>query len=214
LPADDLARLIRFANRVPLLYQQSHCCIYRSLLELNWRSYGLTQSRGALPAGPLVIMVHIASVWVPFTSESKEAIADYDEIRKEVKLALQECARKLASYLRRRARQRREGQRRSVFQRYIVELAEALKTITGASADRLRKNMLATARKLTLQADVHLDENGKPVKPPDEDASAGDNTVIIHRDQADHPDEDLFGANEKRKPARSANNRRTKRRAS
>ncbi len=214
LPADDLARLIRFANRVPLLYQQSHCCIYRSLLELNWRSYGLTQSRGALPAGPLVIMVHIASVWVPFTSESKEAIADYDEIRKEVKLALQECARKLAAYLRRRARQRREGQRRSIFQRYIVEVAEALKTITGASADRLRKNMLATARKLTLQADLQLDENGKPVKPPPEDASAGDNTVIVHRDQADHPNDDLFGTNEKPKPTRSANNRRAKRRAS
>ncbi len=50
--------------------------------------------------GPLVIMIHMASVWVPFTSESKEAIADYDEIRKEMKLALMECGRKLGTYLR------------------------------------------------------------------------------------------------------------------
>ena len=45
-------------------------------------------------------MIHMASVWVPFTSESKEAIADYDEIRKEMKLALMECGRKLGTYLR------------------------------------------------------------------------------------------------------------------
>ena len=58
------------------------------MLDTSWRNYGVAQSRGALPAGPMVIFVHMASVWVPFTSESKEAIADYDEIRKEIKLAL------------------------------------------------------------------------------------------------------------------------------
>ena len=91
----ELARVIRFANRVPLLYQQSACATFKAVLETAWRNYGVTQSRGALPAGPMVIFVHMASVWVPFTSESKEAIADYDEIRKEIKLALQECGRRL-----------------------------------------------------------------------------------------------------------------------
>ena len=52
------------------------------MLDTTWRNYGVAQSRGALPAGPMVIFVHMASVWVPFTSESKEAIADYDEIQK------------------------------------------------------------------------------------------------------------------------------------
>jgi len=51
-------------------------------------SYGLSQSRGQLPTGPVTIMVHMASVWVPFTSESKEAIASYPEIQKELRLAL------------------------------------------------------------------------------------------------------------------------------
>src|SRR5262250_2161710 len=85
----ELARVIRYANRVPLLYQQSACATFKAALETAWRNYGVPQSRGALPAGPMVIFVHMASVWVPFTSESKEAIADYDEIRKEIKLALQ-----------------------------------------------------------------------------------------------------------------------------
>jgi DNA topoisomerase VI subunit B len=68
------------------------------VIETGWRNYNLSQPRGSLPVGPMVIMIHMASVWVPFTSESKEAIADYDEIRKEMKLALQECGRKLGTY--------------------------------------------------------------------------------------------------------------------
>ncbi|MCK5618253.1 MAG: DNA topoisomerase VI subunit B, partial [Candidatus Krumholzibacteria bacterium] len=80
LPGDELARVMRFANRVPLLYQASACAIHKATLTSNWRSYGLQQSRGALPTGPLVILVHMASVWVPFTSESKEAVAHYPEI--------------------------------------------------------------------------------------------------------------------------------------
>jgi len=88
LPADEPARVIRFANRVPLLYQQSACCSFKSVVETGWRNYGLQQPRGGAPVGPLVVMIHMASVWVPFTSESKEAIADYDEIRKEMSLAL------------------------------------------------------------------------------------------------------------------------------
>ena len=92
----------------PLLYQQSACATFKSVLDTTWRNYGVPQSRGALPAGPMVIFVHMASVWVPFTSESKEAIADYDEIRKEMKLALQECGRRLGVFLRRRERAKSE----------------------------------------------------------------------------------------------------------
>jgi DNA topoisomerase-6 subunit B len=82
--------LLRLANRVPLQYQQSSCAVFKSVIDTNWRSYGLTQPRGSLPQGPMVLLVHMASVWVPFTSESKEAVAHYPEILKEMQLALQE----------------------------------------------------------------------------------------------------------------------------
>ena len=85
-PGEEPADLLRFANRVPLLYQQGACAITRSVLKTDWRNYGLSQSRDTLPVGPLSIFVHMASVWVPFTSESKEAVADYDEIKKEIRL--------------------------------------------------------------------------------------------------------------------------------
>ena len=97
----------------------------------TWRNYGIAQSRGALPAGPMVVFVHMASVWVPFTSESKEAIADYDEIRKEIKLALQECGRRLGVFLRRRERAKGEFRRRNIFELYIEEVVEACARLKG-----------------------------------------------------------------------------------
>jgi len=126
---EPLMRLIRIANRVPLLYQQSGCAIYRSVLDINWRNYALSQSRGALPTGRVVLMVHIASVWVPFTSESKEAIAHYPEIIKEIQLAVQECGRKLGIYLRRKKRIQQELARRSYIETYLPYIGEALRDI-------------------------------------------------------------------------------------
>ena len=125
----QLARLIRFANRVPLQYQQSACSSYKSVVGLNWRSYGLTQGRGALPSGPVTIVIHMASVWVPFTSESKEAIASYPEILKEMRLALQDCGRRLSQHIRRVVRHKQELKKRSYIEKYIPAIGEALRDI-------------------------------------------------------------------------------------
>ncbi len=190
LPGDQQARLIRFANRVPLLYQQSHCAIYKAILDANWRSYGVQQSSGALPSGPLIAMVHFASVWVPFTSESKEAIADYDEIRKEVGLGVRECARKLQTFIRRRKRTQREGERRSAFLRYIPEVSAALNSITGQSKTRLNDDLLAIARRRTELADRELDEHGQIIRKKKREPK-DENTVIVE-DNAVHAVEALF----------------------
>ena len=175
LGGDEPARVLRFANRVPLLYQQSACCAFKAVLETNWRGYALSQAGGALPQGPLVIMVHMASVWVPFTSESKEAIADYDEIRKEIKLALQECGRKLGIYLRRRKRMQREAQRRSVLERYIGEISRSCEAITGTKAERVYEALMRQAKRKTAEADQTLDEEGQII----DRASAKDEEVVI-----------------------------------
>ena len=141
LPGEGLARILRYANRVPLLYQQSACAITRSVLATAWRSYGLQQSAGALPAGPLVIMVHMASVWVPFTSESKEAIAHYPEIIKQMRLALQECGRKLSVFVRRRRKAAESERKKAYIQRYIPHIAIALREILTLS-DRQERTMV------------------------------------------------------------------------
>jgi DNA topoisomerase-6 subunit B len=129
LPEDEIVRLYRFANRAPLVYQQSACAITNSVMNTAWKSYGVSQAKGALPSGPMLVVVHIASAWVPFTSESKEAIAHYPEIIKEIKLALQECGRRLARYIRRGARAKEEAKKRSYIEQYIPHIGVALKEI-------------------------------------------------------------------------------------
>lgn len=143
----EQARVIRYANRVPLMYQQSACSAFKSVIDTAWKNYGVPQSRGALPQGPIVVFVHMASVWVPFTSESKEAIADYDEIRKEMKLALQECGRRLGAYLRRRAHAKSEFNRRNIFALYIEEVAQACSRLKlkKLDAERLKKQLMKIA---------------------------------------------------------------------
>jgi DNA topoisomerase-6 subunit B len=133
LPSEELVDLWRFANRVPLQYQQSACAITRAVTGTDWRSYGLQQGKGAIPAGPLVLFVHLASVWVPFTSESKEAVAAYPEILRELKLALQECGRRLGSFLRHRRRVEDAEKKKSYIRLYIPHIGIALKEILHLS---------------------------------------------------------------------------------
>src|SRR5205823_6794012 len=146
------------------------------------------QPRGSLPAGPLVIMIHMASVWVPFTSESKEAIADYDEIRKEMKLALMECGRKLGTYLRKRQKMQREAARRDVFERYIGEISKAVHAINGTDAKKLYNVLLAEARKRTAIADAQLDEEGRTLKNKEDEVEQlkQDEGVVMVESRAAH----------------------------
>jgi DNA topoisomerase VI subunit B len=133
LPAEESIQLFRFANRVPLQYQQGGCAITKAVTSTDWRSYQLQQPRGALPVGPAVLLVHIASVWVPFTSESKEAIAPYPEIVKEIRLGLQECGRQVGLHIRRRRREADEAKKRSYIEQYIPQVAIGLQRILGFS---------------------------------------------------------------------------------
>ncbi len=145
LPSDELIDLLRFANRVPLQYQQAACGITKSVLAVDWRSYGLSQSKGALPQGPLALFIHIASVWVPFTSESKEAIAAYPEIMKELRLALQDCGRKLASHIRAHRRAVDEEKKRSYIEKYIPHIGIALREILGLS-EKAESDLVVTLK--------------------------------------------------------------------
>ncbi len=139
MPAEEPIDLWRFANRVPLQYQQSACAITRGVLTTDWKNYGLQQPRGALPLGPMVLFVHVASVWVPFTSESKEAVAAYPEIIRELRLGLQECGRRLWSFVRHRQRLAEAEKKKSYIQAYIPHIGIALKEILGLSDKEEKK---------------------------------------------------------------------------
>ncbi|HEY2759964.1 MAG TPA: DNA topoisomerase VI subunit B, partial [Pirellulales bacterium] len=179
--------VLRYANRVPLQFQHAACAITQTIMGTNWRSYGLQQSRSSLPSGPVTIMVHMASVWVPFTSESKEAIAGYPEIQKEIRLALQAVGRKLGMYLRRRIRVKQEGERRNIFLRYLGEVATAVGEINHTNVKSLYEKLLLVAKKKTKEADVVLGENGKPIEEASAEDYGGGVLIIDHAASAATP---------------------------
>jgi DNA topoisomerase-6 subunit B len=166
-PADKPVELFRFANRVPLLFQRGACGMTEAVAKTDWRNYLLSQPKGSLPVGPMALLVHIASVWVPFTSEAKEAVAHYPEIMREIQLAAQECGRKLAAHIRRKQHADYQAQRRSIFELYIEEVAAAIHKITGKAKDPIRREFLKVAEKVTeaeLDAkDAALEEASRKV---------------------------------------------------
>jgi DNA topoisomerase-6 subunit B len=144
LEQEKSVKLQRFANKVPLLYQQAACATTKAISGTKWNSYGLSQSRGSLPVGPALIVVHIASVWVPFTSESKEAIAPYPEIEKEIRLALQECGRKLGSFIRKKKKAVQEEQKKEYITTFLPHIMIGLKDILDLNESkekRIEKNL-------------------------------------------------------------------------
>jgi len=152
--ADDPVRVLRFANRVPLLYQAGACAVTKAVTGVNWKAYGLSQPKGSLPVGPVVLMLHMASVWVPFTSESKDAIASYAEILREATFALQECGRRLSVFLSRRHREAEAMRKRDYIQLYIPHLALGLKGVLGLS-DREEADVKRRLEKMLER--THLD---------------------------------------------------------
>jgi len=100
MAADKPVEVLRFANRVPLMYQQGGCLLTKAIESVDWRQYGLDQAGGrGVPKGPAAILVHLASTNVQFTSEAKEALADNEEVLDEVRKAMLEMGRGLRKHL-------------------------------------------------------------------------------------------------------------------
>jgi DNA topoisomerase-6 subunit B len=150
------SKTVRFANRVPLLYQQGDCAITKSVSEMEWKRYGLEND---IDKEPIIILVHLASVWVPFTSESKEAIASYPVIIKEIKLALQECSRRLSLHLSGKRKKMGMEKRKKLFERYSDEIANALHELTGEKKEKINEALMKLVEK---NSSIESDQDGNP----------------------------------------------------
>jgi len=125
LPKEEPVKILRFANRIPLLYQQGDCLITQAISSIDWRRYGLTQPTGkGIPTGPAIFLAHISSTQIPYTSESKEAIADVEEIEDEVKLAFRECARKVQKHINKKVSRVKTREKFDLITRIIPEIAK------------------------------------------------------------------------------------------
>ena len=125
IPADTEVSILRIANRVPLLYQPGACLITKAVESMDWRRYGLDQRGGSgKPFGPAIILVHVASTKVPFTSEGKEAIANNEEIMNEIVQALRLCARNLKSHLNKKDKKGKTHAKFDIVQQILPEMAQ------------------------------------------------------------------------------------------
>ncbi|NIO23096.1 MAG: DNA topoisomerase VI subunit B [Candidatus Aenigmarchaeota archaeon] len=175
-------KFMRFANRVPLLYQQGDCAITKSVTGIDWRRYKINGKR--IPEEPLAIFVHLVSVWVPFTSESKEAIASYPVIIKEIKLAIQECARKLGLYLSGKRKHEYHQHRIRTFERYAEETIKALSELSEEDRERVKREFLELINSNNNK--ITEEENGgaKEAEKPGEERDGPDREERKSKDRA------------------------------
>ena len=142
IPSDGQVTIMRFANRVPLLYQQGADIITKAVSEFDWRRYGLEQRGGkGIPYGPAIVLVHVASTKVPFTSEGKEAIASLPEIEEEILAALRLVARNLKSHLNKMERKSKTHEKFDIVQKILPDLADKVSTQLGRPVPDLSRTI-------------------------------------------------------------------------
>lgn len=168
MAADKPVEILRFANRVPLMYQQGGCLLTKAIESVDWRQYGLDQAGGrGVPKGPAAILVHLASTNVQFTSEAKEALSDNETVMEEARKAMLEMGRGLRKHL---EKQKKMGKTKEKFELIndiipaIAEKSAALLELPvpdlAGSITRIMSAVIAetttTWNKETKQTDVHI----------------------------------------------------------
>ena len=168
MAADKPVEILRFANRVPLMYQQGGCLLTKAIESVDWRQYGLDQAGGrGVPKGPAAILVHLASTNVQFTSEAKEALSDNETVMEEARKAMLEMGRGLRKHL---EKQKKMGKTKEKFELIndiipaIAEKSAALLELPvpdlAGSITRIMSAVIAetttTWNKDTKQTDVHI----------------------------------------------------------
>ena len=159
LPKDQPVQMLRFANRVPLLYQAGGCAITKAIQGINWRNYGLEQRGGkGTPNGPAIILVHVASTNIPFTSEAKEAIADISEIKKEIKLALRNNAKTLAKHLKKQKKRAKVSEKFDLVQKVLPAIAEKTSSVVGQPVPNLDKVVAAIMDVVWIEEKIEFEK--------------------------------------------------------
>ena len=160
LPKDQPVQILRFANRVPLLYQAGGCAITKAIQGINWRQYGLEQRGGkGTPNGPAIILVHVASTNIPFTSEAKEAVADISEIKKEIKLALRNNAKTLSRHLKKQKKREKVTEKFDLVQKILPAIAEKASSVVGQPVPNLDKVVAAIMDVVWIEEEIEFNND-------------------------------------------------------
>ncbi|HDD31073.1 MAG TPA: DNA topoisomerase VI subunit B [Thermococcus litoralis] len=135
--------LLRYANRVPLLFDAGSCVITSAARNIDWKRYRVDD----LERTPLVLLVNVISVHVPYTSTGKQSVASEEEIYEEIRLAVMEVARRLAKYLGGKHRKLYQVKRRKTFEKYVPEISKALSILTEEPESTIKSLLIKIIEK-------------------------------------------------------------------
>jgi DNA topoisomerase-6 subunit B len=186
LPAEGSVEVRRFANRVPLVYQRGACATTDVVKSINWRNYNLDQPGGSgIPNGPAVIMIHVASTNVPFTSESKDAVANVPEMEDEIELAVREAARELKSYLNKRQSMQQRREKQDKLGTILPEMAEKLTEVTGNESLNIDDSLARIMNNVLVEREVEDGTVRLTVENNDDTNAELDVTDIVSAEPGD-----------------------------
>lgn len=152
LDKEEIAQVLRFANRVPLQFDKSACAIVKAIESVNWKSYGLNQSKNSLPTGPYIIAVSVVSPFIKFKNASKETVDASDELINELRLALIQCGQRLGAHIRREAKMEDMERKLQHIEQFAPILVKGLCRITRSGEKREKKAMEGLAKILGRDA--------------------------------------------------------------
>jgi DNA topoisomerase-6 subunit B len=160
LKNDDKINVIRFANKVPLLYQPSGCLITEAIKSVNWAYYNISHRIGYLPTGPLVILIHIASTNIPFNSESKDAIAYIPEIKAEIQRAIKEVAKKLSDHKKTIDQRKIKNEKKIIISKILPRIAKNVSQMVDKEVPDITPVVARVMENVLFERVVELKENG------------------------------------------------------
>jgi DNA topoisomerase-6 subunit B len=173
--------IMRFANRVPLLFDAGNCALTKAVQTVDWKRYDIKDVSNA----PVTVFVNFISVHIPYTGAGKQAIADEEEVLEEIRLALMQTGRKAGIYIAHKRREAENQQKRQMFYKYIPEITRALSAITRADEGDLRKKMeKMVLNKLKLDEAKDAEEKAKTEKA----LAADDNSLIVKQKEVKKED--------------------------
>ena len=162
LTSDGPIEVLRFANRVPLMYQQGGCILTKALESVDWKRYGLDHPGGkGLPKGPAAVLIHLASTNVQFTSEAKEAVADNEELRKEIRIAVQEVGRGLQNHLKKSKQRKKAQEKFDLINIILPEISRKSSEMLGREEPDLSPVITRIMNAVFLEDDVSWDSDTK-----------------------------------------------------
>ena len=165
LPGDQPIQVLRFANRVPLMYQQGGCLLTKALESVDWKRYGLDHPGGrGIPKGPAAVLIHLASTNVQFTSEAKEALSDNVDVFDEIRLAMLEVGRGLRNHLKKQKQKAKAQEKFELVNIILPEIHDKAISILEAEPVPLAPVITKIMNAVFLEDQVQWDSETKETR--------------------------------------------------